>query len=155
CYRMPMRPIWMPIALVSPHSANWHSCQGYRTSSSISLRCELTTQVIAFLQRQSVIQGEMEPSLLVALRQWIDPLPDNSIPNLRIREVVLRALERMSLDQDMLAMTGIGKPVMFLRRHPQETVPNQRLCDRLVAKWSAPIFSAERSSQKAPLLATP
>ena len=89
-------------------------------------KLELLGEFCAVLQRRVVQQGEFEPSLLEAVRTWLEPLQD-TLPNARIRTELLQTLAKMDLDQDMLMMTGVGRPVLLLSRHPGESMDNRRL----------------------------
>ncbi len=53
----------------------------------------------------------------------------------------------MELDQDMLMMTSIGKPVLFLSKHPLETAENRRLCQALIQRWAAAVFNIAANPQ--------
>lgn len=61
----------------------------------------------------------------------------------------------MNIDHDMLEMSHIGRPIMFLRKHPLETPENREICEQLFTRWSAHIFTKDKDrAQRGPLVAT-
>jgi len=78
--------------------------------------------------------------ILPVLRKWLEPLPDKSLPNVKIREVLLEYLERTQVEREQLKNSGIGKAVMFLWKHPGETPKNKKIAQKIIEEWSRPIF---------------
>lgn len=71
---------------------------------------------------------------LGCLRAWLEPMErDHSLPNAKIRSVVLRLLKQLPIDMSdpssrrIVKESGIGKNVMFLFKLPEETAPNRKL----------------------------
>lgn len=75
---------------------------------------------------EACIQREMQKllmseGLLGVLKSWIEPLPDATLPNIRIRESVLKILLKLpidtadEMDRKNLKISQIGSRVMFLR----------------------------------------
>jgi len=80
-------------------------------------------------------------NILSVIREWLEPLPDKSLPNVKIREVLLEYLERQpQIDRDQLKNSGIGKAIMFLWKHPDETPKNKKVAQKIIEEWSRPIF---------------
>lgn len=76
----------------------------------------------------------MEAGGLGALRTWLEPFErDRSLPNAKIRSVVLRLLKQLPIDmsdprtKQHVKDSQIGKNVMFLFKLPDETAPNRKL----------------------------
>jgi len=80
-------------------------------------------------------------SVLKQCRKWLTPLPDGSLPNLKIRDGLLKSLEKLELGEELLRRSGIGKAVMVLSKHRTESQPNKKICRALIQKWSRPIFA--------------
>ncbi|KAK9127085.1 hypothetical protein Syun_015882 [Stephania yunnanensis] len=105
----------------------------------------LLTEVLSKRQLQ---QEFLDHGVLTLLKNWLEPLPDGSLPNTNIRTAILKILTTyfpIDLDQfdrrEQLKKSGLGKVIMFLSRSDEETTANRRLAKDLVDKWSRPIFN--------------
>lgn len=80
------------------------------------------------------------------LKGWLEPYPDGSLPNVRVRTAVLRVLSSLPVDtrmedmKELLKRSQLGRNVMFLYKCSEETADNRRLAKELVHKWARPIF---------------
>ncbi|KAL0371938.1 UNVERIFIED_CONTAM: protein IWS11 [Sesamum calycinum] len=83
---------------------------------------------------------------LTLLKNWLEPLPDGSLPDINIRTAVLKILNDFPIDlqhsdrRGLLKRSGLGKVIMFLSMSAEETTVNQKLAKELVDKWSQPIY---------------
>lgn len=93
----------------------------------------------------------MAGGVLGLLKGWLEPMPDGSLPNSKVRTGVLSMLEKLNINcanedhKEQLKRSGIGKLVMFLSKLPDETAANRRLAQSLVESWSRPILGYSRS----------
>ncbi|VVB12498.1 unnamed protein product [Arabis nemorensis] len=93
----------------------------------------------------------LDHGVLNLLKNWLEPLPDGSLPNINIRAAVLTILNdlRIDLDQncrrEQLSKSGLGTVLMFLSKSDEETTPNKRLANELVNKWSRIIYNKSTS----------
>uniref|UniRef100_A0A6B2L9F3 TFIIS N-terminal domain-containing protein n=1 Tax=Arcella intermedia TaxID=1963864 RepID=A0A6B2L9F3_9EUKA len=83
--------------------------------------------------------------LLKQCSKWLLPLPDGTLPNLKVREGLLKSLEKLDLGVELLRRSGIGRSIMMLSKHKDETIQNKKICKNLIQKWSRPIFSISTS----------
>ncbi|XP_065878228.1 protein IWS1 homolog 1 [Euphorbia lathyris] len=104
----------------------------------------LLTEVLSKKQLQ---QEFIDHGVLTLLKNWLEPLPDGSLPNINIRAAILKILSDFPIDleqydrREQLKKSGLGKVIMFLSKSEEETTSNRKLAKDLVDKWSRPIFN--------------
>jgi len=103
-------------------------------------KLKLLPEVLSLFQKQSVRDSYFDAGFLKQCKNWLSPLPDGTLPNMKIREGILKSLEKLDLNEDLLRSSGIGRAVMILSKHKSEPLPNQKICTALISKWSRPIF---------------
>jgi len=103
-------------------------------------KLKLLPEVLPIFHKQHTRDSYFEAGFLKQCKNWLNPLPDGTLPNLKIREGILKSLEKLDLTEDLLRASGIGRAVMTLSKHKSETLPNQKICTGLISKWSRPIF---------------
>lgn len=84
----------------------------------------------------------LENGLLSVFKEWLTPLPDNSLPNIKIRDSLIRLLQQFgSVDTEHLRSSGIGKSLMYLYKHPRESKENKLKLIKIIHDWARPIFN--------------
>ncbi|KAL6178650.1 hypothetical protein ACLB2K_050168 [Fragaria x ananassa] len=107
-------------------------------------KVSLLTEVLSKKQLQ---QEFLDHGVLTLLKNWLEPLPDGSLPNINIRAAILKILTDYPLDleqfdrREQLKRSGLGKVIMFLSKSDEETASNRKLAKELVDKWSRPLFN--------------
>ncbi|KAL0447721.1 UNVERIFIED_CONTAM: protein IWS11 [Sesamum latifolium] len=100
-------------------------------------KLSLLTDVLSKKQLQ---QEFLDHGVLTLLKNWLEPLPDGSLPNINIRAAVFKILNDFPIDleqydrREQLKKSGLGK-------FDEETTANRKLAKELVDKWSRPIFN--------------
>ncbi|XP_078428522.1 transcription elongation factor (TFIIS) family protein [Wolffia australiana] len=103
--------------------------------------------LIDVLSKKNLQQEFLDHGVLTLLKNWLEPLPDGSLPNMNIRTAILKILTDFPIDleqydrREQLKKSGLGKVIMFLSKSDEETTGNRRLAKDLVDKWSRPIFN--------------
>ncbi|KAL0553079.1 hypothetical protein IC582_006965 [Cucumis melo] len=99
------------------------------------------------LSKKQLQQEFLDHGVLTLLKNWLEPLPDGSLPNINIREAILKILTDFPIDleqydrREQLKKSGLGKVIMFLSKSDEETTSNRKLAKDLVDQWSRPIFN--------------
>ncbi|KAL0304914.1 UNVERIFIED_CONTAM: protein IWS11 [Sesamum angustifolium] len=107
-------------------------------------KLSLLTDVLSKLEQ--LHQEFLDHGGLTLLKNWLEPLPDGSLPDINIRTAVLKILNDFPIDlqhsdrRGLLKRSGLGKVIMFLSMSTEETTANQKLAKELVDKWSQPIY---------------
>ncbi|KAH7576476.1 hypothetical protein JRO89_XS01G0077600 [Xanthoceras sorbifolium] len=102
-------------------------------------KLSLLTEVLSKKQLQ---QEFLDHGVLTLLKNWLEPLPDGSLPNINIRAAILRILTDFPIDleqydrREQLKKSGLGKVIMFLSKSDEETTSNRKLAKDLVDKWT-------------------
>ncbi|KAL8254450.1 hypothetical protein R6Q59_032671 [Mikania micrantha] len=103
--------------------------------------------LIEVLSKKQLQLEFLDHGVLTLLKNWLEPLPDGSLPNINIRAAILKILTEFPIDLDQydrreqLKKSGLGKVIMFLSKSDEETTSNRKLAKDLVDKWSRPIFN--------------
>ncbi|KAG1365789.1 putative protein IWS1 [Cocos nucifera] len=82
--------------------------------------------LVDVLSKKKLQQEFLDHGVLTLLKNWLEPLPDGSLPNMNIRTAILKLLTDV---------------IMFLSKSDEETTSNRKLAKELVDKWSRPIFN--------------
>ncbi|XP_022753623.1 protein IWS1 homolog 1-like [Durio zibethinus] len=103
------------------------------------------------LSKKSFQLEFLDCGVLTLLKNWLEPLPDGSLPNATIRGTILNILTDFPLDlkqqerREQLKKSGLGRVIMFLSRSEEETTSNKKLAKDLIDKWSRIIFNKSTS----------
>jgi len=105
-------------------------------------KIKMLSEVEVQLEKKQLHEVFVDHNILDILKKWLQPLADRSLPNVKVRETVLKALGTFpTFETDSLKESGIGKVVMFLWKHPEETRENKKVAKTLIERWSRPIFN--------------
>ncbi|KAL5073243.1 hypothetical protein RYX36_012227, partial [Vicia faba] len=86
----------------------------------------------------------LDHGVLTLLNNWLEPLPNGSLPNINIRTNFLKILNDFPIDleqfdrREQLKRSGLRKVgflIMFLSRSDEEINVNRKLAKDLVDKW--------------------
>ncbi|KRZ06610.1 Protein IWS1 -like protein, partial [Trichinella zimbabwensis] len=106
---------------------------------------KLLPYVLSQLKKADLQTAFIESGAVTAIAEWLQLLPDRSLPSYEIRTELLKILQQVSLlsknnlllfpvlDASVLRSSNIGKVVMILHKHPKETKENRVLAGRLIS----------------------
>eukprot|EP01114_Cavostelium_apophysatum_P015510 TRINITY_DN4233_c0_g1_i4.p1 TRINITY_DN4233_c0_g1~~TRINITY_DN4233_c0_g1_i4.p1 ORF type:complete len:350 (+),score=136.21 TRINITY_DN4233_c0_g1_i4:1-1050(+) len=116
-------------------------CKDNKEGKPALHKLKMLGEVLAQLEKKNLQQLFIENHILGTVRKWLEPLPDRSLPNMKIREGLLQAMQKWgAIETEELKDSGIGKVIMFLSKHPNETPMNKNVAKQLIERWSRPIF---------------
>ncbi|KAG5635806.1 hypothetical protein H0H81_010054, partial [Sphagnurus paluster] len=109
-------------------------------------KLKLLPEAMETLQKASLAQSMIDNNLLEAVRRWLEPLPDRSLPALNIQREFFTVLRRMEfIDSAVLKESGLGKVVLFYTKCKRVTPDIARVAGELVSAWSRPIIKRSAS----------
>lgn len=97
-------------------------------------------EVKEVLQRPNLMATAMDNNFLEAMRLWLEPLPNKSLPAYSIQKLMFEIMGKMKITTDYLRESGIGKVVMFYTKDKRPQLHIKREADRLIGEWSRPIL---------------
>lgn len=105
-------------------------------------KLQLLPEVVALLNRNTLQQALVDPdiNLLEAVRFFLEPLNDGSLPAYNIQRELFQCLAKLPVTKDALVASGIGKVVHFYTRSPKAEQTIKRQAERLVGEWTRPIL---------------
>ncbi|CAF1283347.1 unnamed protein product [Rotaria sordida] len=96
------------------------------------------------LCRADLTEIFLDNGILTVFKDWLSPLPDKSLPNIKIRESLIKILQQFGvINADPLRDSGIGKALMYLYKHPRETKENKIKLIKIIHDWARPIFNLD------------
>lgn len=88
----------------------------------------------------------IDNNLLDAVRRWLEPLPDRSLPVLNIQRELFGVIRKMEfIDSSVLKESGLGRIVLFYTKCKRVNPDIQRIANDLVMAWARPIIKRSAS----------
>ena len=97
------------------------------------------------LRKKAYQSTYMAYSLLVVIEMWLQDLPGGNLCNKSIREAFYDLLPELPVEEKHLIRSSIGKRLIAMANHPDESMQNKVKIKKIVEKWMRPIF--KKSSQ--------
>ncbi|KAJ1911803.1 Transcription factor iws1 [Tieghemiomyces parasiticus] len=92
------------------------------------------------LRKTSLHDAMLENGLLEAVRLWLEPLDDGSLPALDIQLELFNFLLKAPIHTEHLRESGMGKLVVFYTKCNRVDTRISRISEELVAKWIRPLI---------------
>ncbi|ORY97267.1 hypothetical protein BCR43DRAFT_456212 [Syncephalastrum racemosum] len=99
-------------------------------------KLNMLQEVTILLTNKRAQDSILDNQLLSAIRMWLEPLPDNSLPSIDIQNELFDVLNTLPIGSDHLRESGVGKIVYFYQRSPRTNPRVKRKAEQLIAKWS-------------------
>ncbi|KAF9947406.1 Transcription factor iws1 [Mortierella alpina] len=94
------------------------------------------------LNKSHVHNTFLDNGILEAMREWLEPLRDSSLPSLDIIQDFMDILDILPIQTDHLVNSGVGRVVFFYTKVDVSRITPtiKRKAESLVDKWSRPII---------------
>lgn len=112
----------------------------------LSLSFNQNLRPTKYLSRASLAQSIIDNNLLDAVKRWLEPLPDRSLPALNIQRELFVTLRKMEfIDSSVIKESGLGPLVLFYTKCQRVQPDVKRVANELVSIWSRPIIKRSAS----------
>ena len=109
-------------------------------------KLKMLPEALETLRKASLAQSMIDNNLLEAVRRWLEPLPDRSLPALNIQREFFIMLPKMEfIDSSVLKESGLGRITLFYTKCKRVTPEISRIANELVSTWSRPIIKRSAS----------
>ncbi|KAL1956589.1 hypothetical protein VTO42DRAFT_7000 [Malbranchea cinnamomea] len=105
-------------------------------------KLKMLPEVVSLLNRNQYVNSLVDPeiNLLEAVKFFLEPLDDGSLPAYNIQRDLFAALARLPINKDALIASGIGKVIVFYTKSKRPEIGIKRQAERLLAEWTRPIL---------------
>ncbi|KAK6351129.1 Transcription factor iws1 [Orbilia javanica] len=121
-------------------SAVKHDIQDKESGRPATRKLTMLPEVVAAF-RSKDMRMNMDGEILKALRFWLEPLPDRSLPAYDIQRELFQILVEMpDIKYDELRISGLGKLLNFYIRDARPQQHIRFTAQKLYENWSRPIL---------------
>ena len=115
-----------------------------------SEKLKLLPEVIALMNRNTYVQALLDPetNLLEAVRFFLEPLPDGSLPAYNIQRELFAILSMLPMTKEALIASGIGKVIYFYKKSKRPELQIKRQANKLMEEWSRPLLGRSEDYTK-------
>lgn len=108
-------------------------------------KLKMLDEVVNVLSKADLAISILDNNLLEAVRLWLEPLPDASMPAYQIQKELIGALVDLPIKTDHLVASGIGKVLVFYQRSKRTDLRLKKIVDQLIGDWTRPILNKSDS----------
>ncbi|KAI8913283.1 hypothetical protein EDD86DRAFT_200157 [Gorgonomyces haynaldii] len=108
-------------------------------------KLRMLPQVSRLLQKESNYEFYIEHEILSAIKLWLEPLPDGSLPSLDIQKTLMAALDDLPCNVNNLRSSTVGHIINFYTKCDRVTAPIAKMATHLMMKWMRPILRRSAS----------
>ena len=116
--------------------------EAVRQGQPAAQKLKMLPDVVSLLNRNTYVQSILDPemNLLEAVRFFLEPLTDGSLPAYNIQRELFEALAKLPMNKEALISSGIGKVILFYRKSKKAEPTIKRQATKLMEEWSRPIL---------------
>lgn len=106
-------------------------------------KIENIDRICSKIIRKDIQEVFIRLGILKELRIWLEPLPDRTLPNQKIKRAILDLLGQLRVNKADLVSSGIGKIIHFYSKNSRETSEIRKMAISIIKKWKAKIIQEE------------
>ncbi|KAF1961484.1 hypothetical protein CC80DRAFT_488743 [Byssothecium circinans] len=124
--------------------------EGRKRNEPAQHKLRLLPEVVALLNRNSIKESIVDPemNLLEAVRFFLEPLSDGSLPAYDIQKELFAALTKLPVNKESLVASGIGKVIIFYCKSKRPELTIKRQAEKLFTEWTRPILKRHDDYRK-------
>lgn len=103
-------------------------------------KLKLLPQVKDTLLKSNLYDSILDNNMLEAVRIWLEPLPDASLPSFEIQKTLLTELGKMPIKTIHLRESGLGKVMLFYQKSKKVDSSLKRIAEKLIGDWTRPVM---------------
>ncbi|KAL1862406.1 Transcription factor iws1 [Paecilomyces lecythidis] len=105
-------------------------------------KLRMLPEVVSLLNRNQYVNSLVDPeiNLLEAVKFFLEPLDDGSLPAYNIQRDLMNSLAKLPINKEALIASGIGKVIVFYTKSKRAEPGIKRQAERLLAEWTRPIL---------------
>lgn len=105
-------------------------------------KLKMLPEVVSLLNRNQYVNSLVDPeiNILEAVKFFLEPLDDGSLPAYNIQRDLMVSLGRLPINKETLIASGIGKVIVFYTKSKRPETAIKRMAERLLAEWTRPIL---------------
>lgn len=94
------------------------------------------THLNDIMKKLYTLRSHVDSELLHILKEWLEPLPDKTLPNITIISQMVQFLLSVNVTRDQLVNSEIGKIILFYSKNNEYDNEVRKLSKKLVKKWT-------------------
>lgn len=103
-------------------------------------KLKLLPQVKETLLKSNLYDSILDNNMLEAVRIWLEPLPDASLPSFEIQKTLLNELGKLPIKTIHLRESGLGKVMIFYQKSKKVDSGLKRIAEKLIGDWTRPVM---------------
>ncbi|GAA5909074.1 hypothetical protein JCM8208_007423 [Rhodotorula glutinis] len=108
-------------------------------------KLRLLPKVVDLMQKTVLHETIAEGGMLDAVKRWLEPLPDKSLPALNIQRPLMSLLRTFTIETSALKSSELGKVIYFYTKCKRVDPAVARMASQLVGEWMRPILRRSKA----------
>ncbi|KAH8741539.1 iwsip-like protein [Cryptosporidium ryanae] len=109
--------------------------KAYQDGKKAMFKLKMLDEVLEKVSMSNLTTYFISEGVVEVLCRWLRPFNDGTLPSLSIRNNILKLICNMSLTEEDIVSTEIGKVVCELWKNPAETQENRQMIRSLMQRW--------------------